>query len=67
MAGSARSVGGEAGEEAAVLHHRPADVDVADDLAVHGDVLAHHVPAHQHTQSDLLVQYLANDLTSSIS
>ena len=44
VAGSPRPVGCWAGVEAAVLHHGAADVDVADHLPVHSDVLAHHEP-----------------------
>ena len=44
MGGAARSVGGLAGVEAAVLHDGAADVDVGDDLTMEGDVLAHHEP-----------------------
>ena len=47
VAGSAGPVGGRAGEQTAVLHHSPADVDVADHLAVHRHVLANHVPDNQ--------------------
>ena len=47
MRGRPRSVGGDAGVEAAVVHDGPADVDVADDLAVQRHVLAHHVPGGQ--------------------
>ena len=46
MAGSPGPVGGGAGEEAAVLHDAPADVDVTDDLSVDRHVLPHHVPGH---------------------
>ena len=44
MRGRPCSVGGDAGVEATVVHHGPADVDVADDLPVQCYVLAHHVP-----------------------
>ena len=44
MGGAARSVGGLAGIQAAVLHDGAADVDVGDDLTMEGDVLAHHEP-----------------------
>ena len=44
MGGAARSVGGLAGVEAAVLHDGAADVDVGDDLTMEGDILAHHEP-----------------------
>ena len=58
MTGSAGPVGGGAGEEAPVLHHAPADVDVTDDLSVDRHVLPHHVPAEEHTTlNPLPLQY----------
>ena len=54
VAGSPRPVCCRAGVEAAVLHQGPADVDVADHLPVHGDVLPHHEPATVQSQTSLV-------------
>ena len=53
VAGSPRPVCCRAGVEAAVLHLGPADVDVADHLPVHRDVLPHHQPADGDTGQSL--------------
>ena len=53
VAGSPGPVSGRAGVETAVLHLGPADVDVADHLPVHRDVLPHHQPADEDTGQSL--------------
>ena len=47
VAGSPGPVSGRAGVETAVLRLGPADVDVADHLPVHRDVLPHHEPGNK--------------------
>ena len=44
MGGTSCTISCHACEQASVIHQRTTDVDMADNLAVHRDILAHHVP-----------------------
>ena len=45
MGGASCTISGCTCEQASIVNKRVADVDMTDDLAMHRDILTHHVPA----------------------